>query len=131
MGVCGIDRRQAVFEAGLATQRLLSLVTAVRVCRSIGRDTFAVQARGKSTGRVVVGGCRGIDASAEGYRRIANRDAILAIVNSPAVGENVNVCAFGAEFTVALSSNQPHISTLALLSAPLHGSVTKEAQMMV
>lgn len=44
----------------------------------------------------------GVCAASEGDRRGAYRDAVFAIVDASAVGENMDVCAFGAEFAVSL-----------------------------
>lgn len=44
--------------------------------------------------------CQRVQAAAKIDRR--NCDTVLAVVDAAAVGEDVDVCAFGAEFAVAL-----------------------------
>lgn len=101
MGVGGIDYRY-VLEArttidgliGIAGRDWISIGWTVRGC---GISTH--KRVGQGAVGVAVGG--GVDAVAE-MEWLTNGDAVFAVIDAPAVGQNVDIGTFRTEFAVAL-----------------------------
>lgn len=124
MRIWGIDYRNTIVEARLATQMLVLVVmVVVGVGRSVG-GLFGVIER---VGEGAVGGrrlrvagaavCALMSMRCDSRRRrgwtlgrasrevdriSAYRDAIFAVVDAPAIGKDVDIGAFGPELAVAL-----------------------------
>lgn len=106
MRVCGVDRRH-VFYARSAINGLVGITRrhGIAVCTPISRIGVGAH-EGICQG--AVGGVVGrIDSVAE-VEGLADSDTILAVVNSPTIGEDVDIGAFGSELAIALCEVLAH-----------------------
>ena len=105
--------REPAIQARLPRQLVLPVVVAAlkgRVARSVRRGVIGgtVETIGQGARRgVEVVRCRGDGPGwGESHRRGADRDAVLAVVDPSAIGEDVDVGAFGPELAVPLAANR-------------------------
>ena len=78
------------------------IVFIVGICRSVCWDVSAVERSGEGAGGGLIVACGGGVGATGESGSIAYCDAILSVVDSSAIGKNMDVCTFGTEFAVSL-----------------------------
>lgn len=94
--------RQTIFETRLTIQAMERVagrhgITTIMVVAVVGAHEGSGQ--GTVVGGIVSGGRV---HTVPQVQRLTDRDAILAIVDSSTISENVDICAFRAEFAISL-----------------------------